>query len=425
MSQETMDLWDAATELPDAPEWLTTLRAQSLAKFRSVGWPSKKADEYRYSDLSGLQGGAPLATPGSVSEEQIKPFLTGDEIARIVFVDGRFNAELSNLPAIEGLVAGPMSVGFEYEQTKHHFNSLAASDDPLELLHCATWQDGAFILAEKPVEGTVHIMCVNTGAPGLRSLHHAIIADQSASVRVVESHVHVADNEAATFSFAVLVGGVNGAIHHVKIQKEDRRARHIGSQRNLILRDGRVHSTLIDIGGQQARQATSAQLLQEGSEVDLQGVFFGQRDQRTDVWTRVDHMVPHCRSNELFKGIMDDKARGAFTGLVRVHPGAHHTESEQENRNLLLSREAHIDASPQLIIDNDDVKCSHGSTIGQLDESHLFFLRARGIGEDRARMMLTRAFASEVLESVTDDATRKLLDRYLHVWFIKHQEHLA
>ncbi len=425
MSQKTVDLWDAATELPDAPAWLGELRAQCLAKFRSVGWPSKKMEAYHYSDLGGLEAGAPLAEPGSVTLEQLKPILTGDEVARIVFVDGQFHAGLSDLPSIDGLVMGPMPVGFAYEQTRHHFTSLAASDDPMELLHGATWQDGAFILAQRPVEGTLHILCVNTGAPGLRSLHHALIADQNASMRVVESHVHVADNEATTLSFAVLVGGVNGQIEHVKIQKEDRRARHVGSQRNLILRDGRIRSSLIDIGGVRARQATTAQLLQEGAEVDLKGVFFGQREQRTDIWTRVDHLVPHCRSNELFKGIMDDKARGAFTGLVRVHPGAHHTESEQENRNLLLSREAHIDASPQLIIDNDDVRCSHGSTIGQLEEEQLFFLRARGIGADRARMMLTRAFASEVLESMENVPIRQLLDRYLHVWFIKHQEHLA
>ncbi len=425
MSQETMDLWDAATELPDAPAWLTELRATALAKFRTVGWPSKKHPAYHYSDLSGLEAGAPLAEPGSVTEEQLKPFLTGDELARIVFVDGCFDAGLSHLPAVDGLVMGPMSAGFEFEQTKHHFTSLAASEDPIELLHGATWQDGAFILAKKPIDGTLHIMCVNTGAPGMRSLHHALIADQNASMRVVESHVHVADNEATTLSFAVLVGGINAQIEHVKVQKEDRRARHVASQRNLILRDGRIKSAIIDIGGTQARQATTAQLLQEGAEVDLQGVFFGQRDQRTDVWTRVDHLVPHCRSNELFKGIMDDKARGAFTGLVKVHAGAHHTESEQENRNLLLSREAHIDTSPQLEIDNDDVKCSHGSTIGQLEEEQLFFLRARGISADRARMMLTRAFASEVLESMENVPIRQLLDRYLHVWFIKHQEHLA
>ncbi len=425
MSQKTIDLWDAATEMPDAPAWLAQLRADSLAKFRVVGWPSKKHPSYHYSDLSGVQFGAPLAEPGTVTEEQLKPFLAGDEVARLVFVDGRFHADLSIVPTIDGLVIGPMATGFDYEQTKHHFTSLAASDDPIELLHGATWQDGAFMLAEKPVEGTLHIMCVNTGAPGLRSLHHALIASQSASMRVVESHVHVADNEATTLSFAVLVGGANAQIEHVKIQKEDRRARHLASQRNLILRDGRINSTIIDIGGVQARQATTAQLLEEGAEVDLQGVFFGQREQRTDVWTRVDHMVPHCRSNELFKGIMDDKARGAFTGLVKVHAGAHHTESEQENRNLLLSREAHIDTSPQLEIDNDDVKCSHGSTIGQLEEEQLFFLRARGISEDRARMMLTRAFASEVLESMDDTRIRQLLDRYLHVWFIKHQEHLA
>lgn len=421
----TVDLWHAATEMPDAPEWLQHLRQDAYRRFQELGWPDKKDERYAHTDLGPIQGGAPLATPRQVTLDAIRPFLSGDERVRLVFVDGRFDAALSDVPDIDGLVAGPMASGLRYPQTRHHFESLAKSDDPVELLQCATWQDGAFVLAEKPVDGTVHIVCVNTGTGDLRSLHHAIVADQGSDVRVVESHVHLADDDGTTLSFAVLVAGQNARIRHVKVQKEDRRARHVANQRTLVLRDGQAQSILIDIGGDVARQATTAELLDSNAEVDLQGVFFGQRDQRTDVWTRVDHRVPDCRSHELFKGIMDDKARGAFTGMVKVHSGAHGTRSEQENRNLLLSRDAHMDATPQLEIDNDDVSCSHGSTIGQLDDDQLFFLRARGIGEDHARMMLTRAFASEVIESVDDAAVRTLLDRYLHVWFIKHQEHLA
>lgn len=415
--------WEALVDLPGAPDWLMESRRAAWAKFQELGWPGKGDPRYQYTDLSSIHAGAAPATPGKVSAADFQQFLTGDETALLVFVDGRFDADLSTIP--DDLIAGTMERSYEHASTQHHFAALSQSDDPMDLLHCATWQDGAFVLAQGQVEGTIHILHVNTGAGNGRFMHHAIVADQGASLRILESHIHLADDDGLTTSFAVLVAGDNAHVEHIKVQKEDRRARHIATQRNLVMRDGRLHSVLVDIGGTQARQAITGNLVGENAEVDLQGVFFGQRDQRTDVYTRVDHSVPHCRSNELFKGIMDDNARGAFTGLVKVHPGAHHSDSEQENRNLLLSRKAHIDASPQLEIDNDDVTASHGSTIGQLEEDQLFFLRARGISEERARMMLTRAFSSEVLESVPDSTIRQLLDRYLHIWFIKHQEHLA
>ncbi len=415
--------WEQLVDLPGAPDWLMDARRKAWGRFQELGWPSKADPRFQYTDLSTIHAGAIPATPGMVAREDFERFLTGDELALLVFVDGQYDAELSNVP--DGLVAGPMSASYEYPSTQHHFGAMSQSDDPLELLHCATWQDGAFVLAEGQVEGTVHIVHVNTGAGDGRFLHHAIVADQGSDLRVLESHIHLDDDEGLTLSFAVLVAGLNARIQHIKVQKEDRRARHIATQRNLVMQDGRLHSVLVDIGGTQARQTITGAMVGQNAEIDLQGVFFGQREQRTDVYTRVDHQVPHCRSNELFKGIMDDSARGAFTGLVKVHAGAHHSESEQENRNLLLSDKAHIDASPQLEIDNDDVSASHGSTIGQLDDDQVFFLRARGIAEERARMMLTRAFASDVLESVPDSTIRQLLDRYLHTWFIKHQEHLA
>jgi Fe-S cluster assembly protein SufD len=415
--------WEALVDLPNAPAWLMERRYEAWAKLQSVGWPTKHDGRYANTSLAALEGGIDPATPGTVELADFQHFLTGDELARIVFVDGQYAAELSLVPS--GLVAGPMALSYEYPSTQHHFQALAASDDPLELLQCATWQDGAFVLAEDNTKGTVHIIHVNTGVGGLRNLHHAIVTDGTSELQLLESHVHLADDAGTTLSFAVMVAGNNTSIQHIKVQKEDRRAQHFATQRNLVLGDARLHSTLIDIGGASVRQASTGSLVGPNAEVALHGVFFGQRQQRKHIWTRVDHVVPHCRSDELFKGIMDDESRGMFTGLIKVHAGAHHSASEQENRNLLLSNKAHIDARPQLEIDNDDVTASHGSTIGQLEEDQLFFLRARGIGNERARMMLTRAFASQVLEEVKDGSIRQLLDRYLHTWFIKHQEHLV
>ncbi len=422
--------WHDAVALAGAPEWLQDVRAEAFERFATLGWPAKGDTRFAYSDLRPIHAGttlAPVATPGTVTHSDIAPFLAGNEAALIVFVDGHFSAELSSnntLPpgaTAQALSAAPAAV----ESLRPHLERLAAHDDPLLVLNAATAQDGAHVRVEAgtTVDGPIHLLFVTT-RPGLRIVQNAVNVEDNAEATVLESHVHLADNDGITLAHTSLRAGPAARLHHAKVQKEDRRARHIATQEIHQERDSNLQSVLLEIGGTQARQAITADLAGPGASVDLQGVFFGQRDQRTDVWTRVDHQVPDCTSNETYKGILDDSSRGAFTGLIVVHEGAHGTSSNQQNRNLLLSPKAHADATPQLEILNDDVRCAHGSTIGQLDPNALFFLRSRGIDAAQARLMLTRAFASEVIESVPSAPIRKLMDRYLHVWFIKHQEHL-
>ncbi len=419
--------WHETAEagLPGAPEWLLRVRAEALERFEALGWPARGDTRYAYTDLKPIQAGAPAATPGAATEDDLAPFLSGDESALLVFIDGRLDASLSRTDDLpDGVVVRAASTDLA-GLDREHLERLAATDDPLVALDVATFQDGAVVRVPRgtTVAGTLHLMFVTTG-PGLRVLHNHIHVGEDAEAMVLESHVHLADNEGLTLSHTTLAAAPAARLRHVKVQKEDRRARHVATQEVVQERDADVHSTLLDVGATQARQAVTATLRGRGASCELGGVFFGQRDQRRDVWTRIDHEVPDCTSTETFKGILDDASRGAFTGLVVVHPGAHGTNSDQQNRNLLLSTKAHADATPQLEIHNDDVKCAHGSTIGQLDEEALFFLRSRGIGAQQARLMLTRAFASDVIQGVPSAPIRTLLDRYLHVWFIKHQEHL-
>ncbi len=431
-AQTIHDNWQHAVETVSAgaPEWFLDVRAQAFEQFSSLGWPAKGDTRFSYSDLRPIHNGAPLCpapAADAVSLSQIEPFLAGNEAARLVFVDGHYAASLSDVAGLPvgATVQALSSDASALDALREHLERLAQSNDPLVSLNAATAQDGALVHIAKGtvIESPIHLLFVTTQG-GMRVVQNAVNVETNAEATVLESHVHLADNDGITLSHTSLRTGPAGRLHHVKVQKEDRRARHIATQEIHQEQDSTLHSALLEIGGTQARQSITANLAGTGASCDLQGVFFGQRDQRTDVWTRIDHSVPNCTSSETFKGILDDESRGAFTGIIAVHEGASGTSSDQQNRNLLLSPKAHADATPQLEILNDDVRCAHGSTIGQLDPEALFFLRSRGIDAPNARLMLTRAFASEVIESVPSAPIRKLMDRYLHVWFIKHQEHL-
>ncbi len=176
-------------------------------------------------------------------------------------------------------------------------------------------------------------------------------------------------------------------------------------------RDARLHALALSFGAALTRLETEVKLLGAGSQADLDGLFVLDGARRADLVTRVEHLVPHATSRQLVKGVLDGESRGAFTGRVRVAPGALKTNAQQNNHNLLLSARAQVETRPQLEIDADDVKCSHGATIGRLDEQALFYLKSRGIGADNARSLLTYAFAAEVLETIEVDALRLELER--------------
>lgn len=429
MRQMMVNHWEAATAMPDAPAWLRQARQGALRRFGTLGWP--RGGAYKHTDLRAIEHGLPLLAAddaGDLRLEALRPFLPKTETGRIVFVDGHHAPQLSDTRRLpRGVLLRRMGDCLDEPQVQDHLEAMAKDEDALVCLGAATWQEGAFVHVPSGTvaEGVIHIVFIQTGQePALRSFNSLVVLEAGSQATVLESHLHTGDEEGWTLSSMRLQAAQGAHLRHAKVQKEDSRARHFAIQRTDQGRDSTLQSVLLDVGGRQARQSIESRLGQPGAECDLQGVFFGQREQSNDLWTRIDHVAPDCRSHEIFKGILDDASRGAFTGLIKVHPGAHGTSSEQENRNLLLSDKARVDATPQLEIDNDDVQCSHGSTIGQLDEGQLFFLRSRGIGVDQARMMLTRAFASGVIESVPDAGIRQLMDKYLHVWFIKHQEHL-
>jgi Fe-S cluster assembly protein SufD len=280
-------------------------------------------------------------------------------------------------------------------------------------LNTANMQDGARIEipAGAIVQGFIHLLFIGSGDGVWSHPRSLIVAGANAHVTIVESYA----GDARYFTNAVteIVAGEGAVVDHTRVQCESRDAFHIGSVWVRQARSSNVKSRSIMLGGALARTETHVALDGEGASVELDGLFAGAGNQHLDNLTAVDHVRPHCESTQLYKGILDQSARGVFDGRIIVRPGAQKTNSRQENRNLLLSETAIVDSKPNLEIHNDDVKCSHGSTIGQIDEEQLFYMRSRGIAEDEARNLLVFAFASQVVDRIGIEPVREQIRRRL------------
>jgi Fe-S cluster assembly protein SufD len=287
-------------------------------------------------------------------------------------------------------------------------------------LNYANMQDGARIEipAGTVVDGFIHLLFIGSGLSAAGSgdgiwshPRNLIVVGANAQVAIVETYT----GTGAYFTNAVteIVAGEGAVVDHYRLQNESPTAYHIGTVAIHEERGASVTSRSVAIGAALARTETNVALAGEGASIVLDGLFAGTAKQHLDNRTVIDHIKPHCESYELYKGILDQNARGIFDGRIIVRPDAQKTVSRQENRNLLLSESAVVDSKPTLEIHNDDVKCNHGSTIGQIEQEPLFYLRSRGIGEEEARNLLVHAFASEIVDRMKIEPVREQIRRAL------------
>ncbi|HEX6098547.1 MAG TPA: Fe-S cluster assembly protein SufD [Thermoanaerobaculia bacterium] len=370
------------------------LRSEAAERFAQLGWPTPRIEEWRYTNLAPLQKVAWRTddAPGAVD----LPFTYRPHaVMELVFVNGW-------LVTGENLYRGDRDVHIaDWER-----NALVA-------LNLANQQDGAHIVIPDGtvVEGFIHLLFIGNGDGIWSHPRNTISVGKNAQVTIVESYT----GSGAYFTNAVteIVADESAVVDHYKVECDSREAFHIG---NIFIRQERasnVTSRNIAIGAALARTEIHVALAGEGSSVTLDGLFVGSGRQHLDNRTVIDHIKPHCESFELYKGILDHDARGVFDGRIIVRPDAQKTVSRQVNRNLLLSESAVVDSKPTLEIHNDDVKCNHGSTIGQIEAEPLFYLRSRGIGEDEARNLLVYAFASELVDRMKIEPVREQIRRSL------------
>jgi Fe-S cluster assembly protein SufD len=403
----------APVHLDGEPERVRRIREQAADRFNILGWLTTRSEDWKYTSLASL---AKIDWKTDQRHPEKDPIsLFGDKpIAELIFVNGALHANRSTLANEHpGIRIVPIGEAMENESFAQHFARYADYEKhPLTALNTAMWRDGAFIeiAPGTVVEGFIHLLFVGDDSV---AAHHRnlIVAGRGSQITVVESFF--GKGTYFTNTVTEIVAGDGAVVDHYKFENESLDAFHIGTVQIHQERSSSVTSRTIATGGGLVRNEINAALSGEGASLSMEGLFVLSGKQHVDNHTVIDHVAPHCDSVELFKGILDENARGIFDGRIIVEPDAVKTNSRQTNKNLLLSETAIIDSKPSLEIHNDDVKCNHGSTIGQLDEEALFYLRARGIGAEEARNLLVYAFASEIVERMKIDVVRENAGRAL------------
>lgn len=415
-----------ATERP-APQWQAALRARGLASFRALGLPSSRDEDWLYTNVRPLAKGhfppAPAAAHPPTSLSAHRFALGLDEGPKLVFLNGRFEASLSNtddlpdgveiasLAAVRG--SGEIeALGSVADATKH----------PFVALNQAYLDDGAVVRVQAGtvVHEPIQLLFLHdpTGKPVSVHPRVLVVAEQGSDATIVERYGidcigALAGGTCFTNAVSEYVLGANARVRTVRVQREGTRTYHIGFTAVRQARDSHFASTSISLGGAIDRNEVFGHLTAEGAESTLNGLYVITNEEHCDNHTVVQHDVPHGTSQQLFKGILGGKSRGAFTGRVIVAKHAQKTLAEQANHNLLLSRDAIAETRPQLEIYADDVQCAHGATIGRLDADQLYYLRSRGIDKVDARNMLVHAFASEITEAAGDERITEGLEALL------------
>lgn len=403
------------------PDWLRTARSSAFGRFLERGFPTTRDEEWKFTSVAPIaqqdwqlpsQAGSEAATGALASA------LDFGHAFRIqaVLVNGRVSRERSSL---DGLPAG-VTISTLQEawasQPALEGPSLT-SDHPFVLLNTAFFEDGIFIhVAPKTVvTEPLHIECLSLAGdvPVLVSPRIFIVVGEQAEVSIVENYGGTTGAPVLTNAVTEVLVGPGAIVDHVKVQREAATAFHMASTFVHLHRAATFASRAITFGGRIARNDISATLAGEGAECTLNGLYIANGETLVDTHTTIDHAQPHCPSHEIYKGILDDRARGVFNGKIIVRPDAQKTDAKQTNKALLLSADATINTKPQLEIFADDVKCTHGATVGQLEADQLFYLRARGIAEADARNILIHAFASDVLNGIRHEAVREHLEAAL------------
>jgi len=402
-----------ALDLPGGDlDWLAAERQRALERARAEGIPTSKHEAWRYTGLKGLieQGFAPYreATPETNTGELSRHLIDGLESHRVVLVDGRFAAGLSDL---DGLPAGVRIAGLgqvlrqDPDAVRGRLAQVAGTGAHLfAALNTAAMSDGLVVLVEpgvrleRPIE-LIHL-AVGAAGPGVVQPRHLIALGDGAQATLIERFVGRGGARYCTNLVAEVTLGRDAGLEHYRVQTEAPEAFHISALHVALEAASRYRGVNVGLGAAWARTDLVARFAGEGAECDLSGLYLAGDRQLIDYHLNVDHAVPGCASREHFKGILHGKGRAVFDGHVLVARDAQQTDAEMVNNNLLLSASAEIDTKPQLEIYADDVKCSHGTTVGQIEPETLFYLRSRGIPASEARRMLCLAFAGEILGSL-------------------------
>lgn len=417
------DIEDLKTQA--APEWLKAIREEGAARFSETPFPTYKEEAWRYTNLAPILG-TPFKTrlgePGrTVTSNEVMPYLYGEKSwTQLVFIDGFFSPELSRGSEMgEGVELGGLAdaIADGNEVVINHLDKFVAPESAFIALNSALLQDGAYFHLPKGASQStpVHFLFVSTGAEVLASHpRNLIIVGESAEATVLETYVGLTGaQEYFTNAVSEIVLEDNATLHRYKVVLEGDDGHHLATTKIVQGRDTNLNSFSVSLRGQTIRNDLNVVLNGEGGNADLNGLYLNDRNRLIDNALHVTHAAPRCRSRMKYKGVLDGTSKSVFTGKVLVPPDSQKTDSDQLNNNLLLSDDATIDTQPQLEIFADDVKCTHGATIGGFPPELTFYFQSRGMAADMANAILTYGFASEVGDRIPEEALRDRLANFV------------
>ena len=418
-----------------APAPLATLRAAGAEAFARLGFPTTRSEDWKYTSVSSIANTPFMAAQnravGTLDAAALEPYTFGGTWPLVVFLNGRYAPALSSIGALpDGVRVMDLATAAvqEPELLARHLGVAAPADrDGFTALNAAFAGEGVLIHVAKEMvtDVPVHILHVTdaNGAGVMSHARHLLVAERHAKASVIESYVSLADVSYFTNSVVEVSVDDGATLQLLRIQRESPTAFHVGTVEARQGRDSHFMAFTFQTGAALSRSNVFTVLAGEGCGTTLNGLYMLDSAQHGDHQTRVEHVAPLCFSREAYKGLLDDASHGVFNGKVYVHPEAQKTDGKQTNNTLLLSKDAQIDTKPQLEIFADDVKCTHGATVGRIDETALFYLKSRGVGQLLARQLLMYAFAADVLETIENEAVKEALEQLTMVRFTGETSH--
>lgn len=421
----------AKVEQQEGAAALSALRKSALKSFSKLGFPSSKLEEWRYTNVAPIASGkfsllsSTAAKPDRTKLEAL--FASSIFKLRIAFLDGAFAPELSSLNALpEGLalfsiaqlLRGDVGSANDRETLIANLGKHASSDEACFVaLNTALLSDGVFVRVKRNTKITDPMLVLSLSSAdreeGVVNSRVVVVIEDGAECQIVERFASIGTMSTLSSVVSEFNLGAGAQLKHLRIQEEGQKQYHISNTSVVQQRDSRLMTWNMNFGGKLARHDIHTKLLGINSDAQLFGLTVLNDVQHVDNHTIIEHAAPHCTSNERYKGIYDGTSKGVFSGTIIVRPVAQKTNAYQSNQSILLSERASIDSKPQLKIWADDVKCTHGATVGQLDDDALFYLRSRGISQAEARKILVHAFASEIISSFDSPQIKELLETML------------
>lgn len=415
--------------------WFGEIRRKAISRFADLGFPTTRHEEWKYTSVAPITKihfnpcGYEL---NGLTVEKVQRAAYGEwDCNQLVFVNGYYSAELSSYRPLPGAVhLGSLAVALSTHRElmgPHLARYASYEEHAFTALNTALMRDGAFVNIPdgKVVEEPIHLLFLSTAGrePTVSHSRNLIVVGKNSQATIVESYVGLGESVYFTNVVTEVVLGENSVVEHVRLQRESRKAFHIATLQVHQSRSSMFSGHSVSVGGALVRNDVNAVLDGEGVDCTLNGLYLVKGRQHVDNHTRIDHVRPHGTSRELYKGILDEQSSGVFNGKVVVWKDAQKTDAKQTNKNLLLSESAEINSKPQLEILADDVKCTHGTTIGQIEEEQIFYLRSRGLDREIAQGLLTQVFAGETIGRIKIEAIRTGLEEILLTRFQKDKKH--